>query len=477
LGSTWGLFMRSETAFDIAALLSSPDDESRRTGLDGLARTKTNRAIRAEFVGDRLDGRFVGDGPYSRRTLLRPLAELLARIAREPGPADIRADAARFLAYSEAAGAAETLGALAADSNPLVRDYVAIALTFLGQPDHLERLRSIVNRAPAKSPVPRWQVVRIEQDPLIALANQHSDTAIDILGAALVDDLKGLQLVNAGTAKAHLEGRLDRASEICKLLGRTGIPRSFRWLASADDLIEARPDLAQHFPRHELAESMLRFPDQAKDRILDALETGQAAAEWIYLLRSTRDPDFLPAVRTMLRRQDVSNLAIYAAVRWLWNLGSPQAIDAMREVYDRKLMSTEPSLWMGLCEALAANGDGRGMPDAFQVLLELKQPADPPLEEQKRQGWESDRDHRKQKAEAVFDRASKDVLEEFLNRKTAVVSPAEQEIVLRFLWRLPDLPKPYAPVVRSWANTAAPQIAELAARLLDRDRILAPTVP
>ena len=86
----------------------------------------------------------------------------------------------------------------------------------------------------------------------------------------------------------------------------------------------------------------------------------------------------------------------------------------MREVYDRKLMNTEPSLWMGLCEALAANGDGRGMPDAFKILLELKQPTDPPLDEQKRQDWESDRDQRKQRAEAVFDRASKDVLEEFL---------------------------------------------------------------
>jgi hypothetical protein len=475
MGSFWGVYMRSETVFDIAALLSSPDERSRRTGLDGLART--NRAVGFEFLGDRLDERYVGAGPYSRHTVLRPLADVLAQIAREPGPADVRADAVRFLAYSEAPEAVDVLGALTADTDTQIHDFVAIGLTFLGQPDHLEQLRSIVNRAPAVPTVRRRWTVRLDEDPLIALARQHSDAAIDILGAALVDDLKGLQLVNASTAEARLEGRLNRASEICKLLGRTGNPRSFRWLTSADDLIETRPDLAQHFPRDELIESMLRFPDQTKDRVLDALETGKAAADFVYVLRGSRDPAFLPAVRTMLRRQDVSDYAMSFAVRYLWNLGSPPAIDAMREAYDRKVMSAEPRLWMGLCEALAANGDGRGMPDAFQVLLELKQPADPPHDEQKRRNWESDRDQRKREAEAVFDRASKDVLAEFLNRKTNVVSPAEREIVLRFLWRVPELPRPFAPVVQAWANTGDSHIGEMARRLLDRDRTSAATVP
>jgi hypothetical protein len=132
---------------------------------------------------------------------------------------------------------------------------------------------------------------------------------------------------------------------------------------------------------------------------------------------------------------------------------------------------------MGLCKALAANGDGRGLPDAFEVLLELKQPADPPVDERKRRDWKSDRDQRRREAEAVFDRASKDVLEQFLNRKTNVVSAAEQQIVVLLLWRLPELPKPFAPVVRAWANTGDPQVVEKARRLLDRDRTSASTVP
>ena len=47
---------------------------------------------------------------------------------------------------------------------------------------------------------------------------------------------------------------------------------------------------------------------------------------------------------------------------------------------------------MTLCEALAASGDGRGLPDAFEVLLDLKRPAEPPLDEQKRKDWDNARD-------------------------------------------------------------------------------------
>ena len=69
------------------------------------------------------------------------------------------------------------------DSDPLVREAAVIGLTFLGQADYLEELRSIVNRTIRDNedePRP-WQLGGFhEQDPLIALARQHSDAAVDI---------------------------------------------------------------------------------------------------------------------------------------------------------------------------------------------------------------------------------------------------------------------------------------------------------
>jgi hypothetical protein len=472
MGSRWFWYTSSEAAFDGAALLASPDEGSRRTGLDALARKETNRAIRHEFLGDRDDERFVGDGPYSRHTLLRPLAGSLARIAREPGPADVRADAARFLAYSEAKGVAEALRPLAGDADPRVREAAAIGLTFLGQADHLETLRSIVSRTyPEDRPPSRWQMVRLEEDPLIALASQHLDAAVDILGAALLGDIKSLRLAQGtGTPpQAYLEGRLNRATAVCRLLGRTGNPRAARWLIAADDLVAGRADLAAHFPRHELAESMLKFLDQVKDRIGDELETGGAAATWANALSRIHDPDFVPSVRAMLRRTDLTESDKYSAVQYCWNLGTPQAVDVLREAYDRRVMESEPWYWMRLCEALAACGDGRGLPDAFDVLVDLERPAEPPADEQNRRSWESARDSRKREAEAVFDRATKEALAAFLGRKADAASPDERRLVLRLLWRLPEVPGAYTPILPAWANSPDPKAAELARRLLERE--------
>ena len=116
MGSLWGTLMRSEAAFDVAALLASPDEGSRRTGLETLAQRKTR--IRRSIPSSSATGR---TSARRRRPPLSPHAaaaagRVLARIATEPGPADIRADAARFLAYSEADGAAEALRPLADDA-------------------------------------------------------------------------------------------------------------------------------------------------------------------------------------------------------------------------------------------------------------------------------------------------------------------------------------------------------------------------
>ena len=220
---------------------------------EGLARKETNRAIQSEFLGDRLDERFIGDGPYSRQTLLRPLAEVAradragagaGRHARRCGPVPglLRSDGSGRRAPAAGRGQ-RPAGPRGRRHRPDVPGS--------GGPSGATAVDREPDRRPSHDRCRDGELFASNEDPLIALAHQHSDAAIDILGAALLGDLKGLRLVNAGTTQVHLEGRLDRATEICKLLGRTGNPRSVRWLTSADDLIARRPDLAEHFPRHE----------------------------------------------------------------------------------------------------------------------------------------------------------------------------------------------------------------------------------
>ena len=217
MGSFWGTFMRTEAAFDVAALLASPDEGSRRTGLETLARGKMlNRTIHYAFLDDSRTRPAARDGRSALHTLLRPLAGSLVRIARESGPADLRADAARLLAYSEADGATEALRPLAGDGEPRVRETAAIGLTFLGQADHLELLRSMLARSPESNrPAPPWQTSRFDEDVIIALAHQHSDTAVDILGATLLGDLRGARL-------ARSTGRKPAPAGLPRGPGRSG---------------------------------------------------------------------------------------------------------------------------------------------------------------------------------------------------------------------------------------------------------------
>ena len=202
---------------------------------------------------------------------------------------------------------------------------------------------------------------------------------------------------------------------------------------------------------------MRHFPDQAKERISEELATGNAAGVWAYALSHTDDPYFLPAVRELLRRQDVDDYTRYYAVRYLWNIGSPQAIEALQDAYDRKLMKAEPMFWMSLCEALAASGDGRGLPDAFDVLLDLKRPAEPPLDEQKRKDWENARDQP--------ERGGRGRLRAGLESDPRRVPRPQVRRQLRRPSRRScsgssggsrELPRRFAPVVPTWAEQPRP---------------------
>ena len=405
---------------------------------------------------------------------MRPHAELLIRIVREPGAADVRASAARFLAYSEIEGATGVLLSLIGDASTQVKDAVAIGLTFLGRGEFRDVLRSILNRKVSQGKTEAELTVRrsfhrIEDDALIALAHDDSSGAVDLLGVTLLSDLKNLKPATDETQQANLEGRLDRITKVSTFMGRTDNPRAVHWLITAVDLIVGRPDLSAHFDQSELAHSMLKFKEQTRDRIATELTTGNHPAAWVHALQKSRDPYFVPAVHSLFQRKDVPTYVFYYGVLYLWNVGSPDATGVLREAYDSGLMRAEPWHWLRLCEALVANGDGRGLADAYGILVGLKRPAQPPDAEKERRDWQSARDERQREAEAVFGRASKKILTEFLLGKTEVEESPDQKVVLQLLWKLPDLPQPFTDVVGRWKKSADPQVAEMAGKLLKRD--------
>ena len=344
----------------------------------------------------------------------------------------------------------------------------------MGRGEYLDRLRAILkNNVPlGKTPaeITAWKSFhRVESDTLIALVQCDSVAAVDLLGETLLGDLKNLRPVTDEKKHISLEGRLDRVNEVCKLLRNAENRRAVHWLTAAVDLIADRRDLSEHFEQSDLARSMLKFREETRDRIASELASGTAPAAWAYALEKNNDPYFIPAVQKLFERKDVPIHAMHSGVQYLWNVGTPEAIGALKGAYDRGLTRAEPRLWLRLCEALAANGDGRGLGDAFGIMVDLKRSAQPPALEQERRSWENARDNGLREAEAVFGRAPKQVLADFLLRKTEVVSTAERQIVLQLLWKLPEVPKPFTAVLEQWAKNADQEVAEMAARLLKRD--------
>jgi beta-lactamase regulating signal transducer with metallopeptidase domain len=476
VGSRWGMFVRNIRPFDIAVMLAAPDDGCRRGGLSALDDSQLERTIVAEFTGDRTDNRRIGNGPYSRRAVLAPHAQVLDEILKTTRAADVKAAAARLLAYSEATGAINVIEPLITDPASLVRDAAAIGLTFLERPGYLPALRSILARqAPSiekteRADIEAWRAFdRLEHDALFALTHQHSNEAVDLLGETLMADLDALRPEKTPEGRGGLQGRSERAILLCTLLGRTGNDRAVRWLVAAADLIAKRVDLAANFDQEELTRAMLRFKDQSKGRIALELEKSSQAGIWARAIRDSSDPFFVEPVRAMLRRHKVESSAAYAGVLYLWNVNSAEALEGLRESYNRGLLRDQPRLRMRLCEALAARGDGRGLSDAYEVLVGMERPSQQPAEEKARNDWQRQREDQQREAEAVFGRASRQIFAEFLVRKTESAAPEERRVALRLLWKLLEVPKPFAAVIPVWAQDSDRQVAELAKRLLARD--------
>lgn len=259
MGSRWGMLAHGRLPFEIPTLLNSPDANCRKLGVEELGGTAFERGIHFEFLGDRRDRRLPGNGPNPRRAGLEPHAQGLLRVLESPGTPDMKAKAIRLLAYSEAAGAAAALEPFATDPEPRVQRAAQIGLTFLGRPDWLEPLRSMLKHPPSWNgidPKPAEVVARIayeraEVDTLIALAHNHSDAAVDALGEILSSDIATLGVMANVQKGSRLHGRFTRATAFANFWGRRETPARRagsrrRWTGFGSVLLSRRSSTLLH---------------------------------------------------------------------------------------------------------------------------------------------------------------------------------------------------------------------------------------
>ena len=410
MGSLWGTFMRHRGRLRRRRPpgLARRGLAADRPGDTGHAGRRTERSIPSSSATGSTSGSSATAPTHATRCCGRWPVARADRARAGPGRRARRRGPVPRLLRGGRGG--RGLRPLAGDGDPQVREAAAIGLTFLGQADHLERLRSILSRIRPSEPR-RAAVADLRASRRTRSSPWPTSTR-----------------TRPSTSWARRSWATSRAcgsqstGRHCPAGPSRGPARSGR-----RDLQAARPHGQP--PRRPLADRGRR-PDRRDD---PTWPSTSRAMSWPTSMLRVPGPDEGPHRRASWRRatrprpgltscatprpglpaghpraappQDVTDYAKYSAVQYLWNLGTPQAVDALREAYDRGVMKSEPWFWLRLCEALAACGDGRGLPDAFEVLLDLERPAEPPADEQKRRDWESDRDRRKDEAEAVFDRA------------------------------------------------------------------------
>ncbi len=470
-GARW-LTSMQEPPFDVATMLGASDESCWRGGLGALSRRLLDARIWKAFFDDDPGGLRASKASLARQALLKPHRDALRDIARAAREPDVIAGAVRLLAYTDAETPAAFLEPLLNNQDAAVQDAVAAALTYLGSDEHFERLQPILARE-APGGKASFETNRafhsLEHDVLIALARQGSDAAIDILGNVLLGDLGKLKLATDDQQRESLQGRADRIYNLCALLGNSRQPRCVRWLIAAADLLAERPELANRFERNRLIASILRFEPQTHDRVVAEIETGANADAWVYALnKGPRSPNYVAAVGTFLGRDDVTTAGMRAGIAYLQNADSAEVVAALQGCYDRGIHKDEPRVWLELCEALAKKGDGRGLNDAFEALVQLERSAEPPTGDKALRNWTRTRDALREQAERVASSAREEDLSAFLLQKAKEADRDEQRVILDLLWAMAELPPAFTPVLQEYSQSSDEKVKKSAKRLLER---------
>jgi hypothetical protein len=313
---------------------------------------------------------------------------------------------------------------------------------------------------------PRSSHEALELDALIAILTIGDEAAIDLLGKTLARDLDTLAVKTDDKGRQSLDGRQDRAQRIISLLGLHQHERAVPPLVVATRFLDEHPEIAKLFEQERLAEALLQHKEAAREIIAQQVEQG----DYLYLRLLRKDPYYLPSVRKLIFAPETSAGLVYASIRYLWNVGTPEALATLREVYEKQIQRDDPRTHFELCQALAALGDDRGLTDAYDALTELYQNQQPPQEKETQDAWKDRRKSLEEGAKRVLDRVQRGSIENFVKTKSDSANAAQRRALIELLWRLPETPKSIVPALEGWKNEANTELSQEIARLLERER-------
>lgn len=401
---------------------------------------------------------------------LRPHVDRLLEIVDSAQEPATLATAIRLLGYAEDPRAIVPASQLLDSPDSKASDAAAIALGLLKSDEGLARIDEIIRRSePARDDPARHEHYHARDDALVALATIRSESSISIVEKWMETFVDGSEVIVNERGGRQAGGSAHLLQRLAQLLGRLRDPRHLSILSESLARVEQR-DSEVVPAREELLESIVGYGAAAQETIEPRVRRGDAAT--VYAIRHIQEDFYIDAVGTMLETSR-SLSAWRPGIDYLWNRGSEDGVQLLREAFDRGVPAGErqEETRLYLAKALADRGDGRGLPTAFGVLVELAASGERPQDEPARRTWEKNVEDRREAALDVFERAATSDVAALLAERASHADEATRLAILQVVERMETIPAAVLPEVERWATKKSNDtISHLAERLLVRQR-------
>lgn len=467
IGSFWGNLVDRGVPFDVETLLAADDPGCWPVALRTIG-DQVEEALDHGLLGREHRWRDQVAEHETPADLLMPYVDQLLEIVAQAEAPGTMSTAVRLLGYSGDERAIAPSRRLLGHEEEEVQDAAAIALGMLHRDEGLSRLDEILSRPEPSGDDPRHRVkYNTKRDALIALATIRSDASIELVRKWMQTYVTGVEFVPTEHGSSWSGTKYD-ADRLAMLMGRLPDPKYVDILTNAVERLESRDDLGERVDVGDMLTSVLQYGDAAHNFIAARVRRGDGAT--LYALKHAPDGEYVRAVRAMLESEATAGTWA-SAIDYLWNNGSAEAIDVLREAFKRGIASgqDEKATRLQLAEALAHFGDHRGLPEALEVLAELAQPGTPPEDKDARRDWERKIDDLRGDALDVFERAETSAVIELVTSHANSENPASQMALLTILENIRSLPESMRPFVERWSESDSEAVAERAAKLLARE--------
>lgn len=465
----WMMFVDLPSPFSLDVRLQATDPACWPAALQMLEK-ELAETLDHGLLGRMYDWRKQQDKHVTPAIVLRPRVDRLLEIGEAASEPATLARVIRLLGFATDPRAVVSARRLLEHDDAGVRDAAAIALGLLGRDTGLAQIDEILERAEPSREDAGWrQNSYVRRDALIALATIRSDASIPAVEKWLRAYIDGSEAVARERGGHQLAGTAYQAGQLAQLLGRLPDPRYLPMLAAALERVE-RTELPKTPAREELLESILNYGPAAREFIEPRVRRGDP--DVIYVVSKSRDESYVGPVGAMLETS-TDLRPWYSAIQYLWDRESTEAVDALRRAHERGVPEGDgqEATRLQLAAALAYRGDVRGMPAAFDVLVRLAEPGEPPEDKKARRDWERAIDRRRDNALDVFDRAPTAAVTEFLAANAGAMDDATRLALLAVLEQMHAIPAAVRPRVEQWAKDATnAEVSRLSERLLIRRR-------